>query len=87
MVTSLKDLEKLLKLLRKQGVTDFRHGEIELKMGDLPIERKTYAEQDQTDPENHYANFPEGMLTPEQLLFYSAGGDPDEDPENQDIAQ
>lgn len=82
MIQNLKDLEKLLKLLRKQGVIDFKHGEISLKLGDLPYEQKT-VQLEEEELVNPYANFPEGMLTPQQLMFYSSGGSPDDDPENQ----
>lgn len=81
MVTTLKDLEKLLKLLRRQGVVDFKHGEIELKLGDLPQDR-TIANAE-ADGDNPFAGFPDGELTPEQLMFYSAGGHPEDDPANQ----
>lgn len=83
MIASLKDLEKLLKLLRKQGVIDFKHGEISLKLGDLPREQIQAQDVDESASNSPYANFPEGMLSPEQLMYYSAGGDPDDDPENQ----
>jgi hypothetical protein len=66
LIESLKDLEKLLRVLRKQGVYEFEHNGTKLKIGDLPRDPIT------TD----------GMLTPEQLIFYSAGGSPEDDPEN-----
>ena len=79
MIQSIKDLEKLLKLLRKQGVIDFKHGELSLHMGDLPSQPVAAQEEDieSFDP---YANFPEGMLTPEQLAHYASGGLPENDP-------
>lgn len=78
MIENLKDLERLLKLCRKQGVTDIKLGTVELKLGNLPREEAP-AEH---DPKNPLANFPVGELTPEQLMFYSAGGKPEDDPEN-----
>jgi len=86
LIQNLKDLEKLIKLLRKQGVETFKMGDIDLKLGSLPQERVVVQQEDEVDPENPYSNFPDGMLTPEQLMFYSAGGHPDDDPENQ-VAQ
>ncbi len=82
MIESLKDLEKLLKVLRKQGVYEFEHNGTRLKLGDLPADR---AESIDTisDP---YAGFPAGELTPEQLMFYSAGGLPQDDPVIKDTA-
>lgn len=82
MIESLKDLEKLLKLCRKQGVTELKLGTTEFKLGDLPQEYASQAEAIETDPLNPFANFPQGELTNEQLAFYSAGGDPANDPEN-----
>ncbi len=79
MIESLKDLEKLLKLCRKQGVTEIKLGVVELKLGDLPIEHSGKLIADELDP---LANFPQGELTPTQLAFYSAGGAPENDPEN-----
>ena len=79
MIDSLKDLEKLLKLCRKQGVTEIKVAGCEFKLGEMPTEQKLVnIDQDVvTDP---YANFPQGDLTPEQLMFYSSGGTPEEDP-------
>lgn len=85
MIQNLKDLEKLLKLLRRQGVQEFKHGEISLKLGDLPAEPGTIQVQEEIPSDNPYVNFPQGMLSPEQLAFYSAGGRPEDDPENGEI--
>lgn len=79
MIDSLKDLEKLLKLCRKQGVLEFEHNGTKIKLGDLPAALGSQASLD--DPMNPYANFPTGELSPEQLMFYSAGGVPENDPE------
>lgn len=79
MIESLKDLEKLLRLCRKQGVTEIKLGVVELKLGDLPTEKSDELIADPTDP---YVNFPDGVLTPDQLAFYSSGGTPETDPEN-----
>lgn len=76
MIQDFKDLEKLLKLCRKQGVTDIKLGDIELKFGELPIDLSKNIDIN-SDP---YVGFPGGELTPEQLMFYSAGGLPSDDP-------
>lgn len=76
MISSLKDLEKLLKLCRKQGVTEIELDKVKLKLGDLP---KT-AEEIEAEADDPYKDFPVGELTPEQLMFYSSGGTPDSDP-------
>jgi len=82
MIANLSDLQKLLKLLRKQGVSTFKMGEIELKLGDLPIERTHQVEQDtEIDTVNPYDEFPTGMLTETQAIHYANGGIPENDPE------
>lgn len=86
MINDLKDLERLFKLCRKQGIAEFAINGITFKLGDLPVEQSKHVtiEDEITDP---YKNFPQGELTPEQLMYYSSGGLPDEDPENRDRQQ
>ncbi len=79
MIKDLKDLERLLKLCRKQGVTDIKLEGCELKLGELP--QKSEQSSIESDPDDKWANFPSGTLTPEQLAFYSSGGMPENDPE------
>lgn len=76
MIENLKDLEKLFKLCRKQGISEIDLSSMKFKLGDLPIERGSIPEA----PSNPYTGFPEGELTPEQLMFYSSGGMPEDDP-------
>lgn len=78
MIDNLKDLEKLLKLCRKQGVFEIKLGSIELKLGELPAENGQAVSD---DIENPLKNFPQGELTSTQLIFYSSGGLPEDDPE------
>jgi hypothetical protein len=84
MINDLKDLRALLKLCRAQGITDFKMNGLEIKFGELPQTNEN------TDVDIHpaslpgYANFPQGELTPEQLMFYSAGGNPADDPANKE---
>lgn len=79
MIENLKELEKLLKLCRKQGVTEIKLGTIELKLGELPFD-STNVKNLAEEVGDKYQNFPDGELTPEQLMFYSAGGVPEDDP-------
>lgn len=81
MISDLKDLQKLFKLCRAQGITDFKMGEIEIKFGELPTEGQDIQE---VEMGSSYANFPKGELTPDQLMFYSSGGLPEEDPQNKE---
>lgn len=75
MINELKDLEKLLKLCRRQGVSDMEIEGIKFKLGDVPqqVSRGTEAETE-GDAENPYSGFPERILTNEELMFYSSGG-------------
>jgi hypothetical protein len=87
MINDLKDLKALFKLCRAQGITEFKMGTIDIKFGELPrAPGSSVSEQDLSseDPANPYANFPQGELTPDQLVFYSAGGKPEEDPYNKE---
>lgn len=83
MIKDLKELEKLLKLCRKQGVTELKVEGCEFKLGEMPQVKDSNPEVE-NNPDDPYANFPTGTLTPEQLAFYSSGGDPSEDPYRND---
>ena len=85
MIDSIKDLEKLLKLCRKQGVTEISVGAVAFKLGDLPSDNRTNqsVNDDLTEYEeiaNPFQDFPGGVLTPEHLAHYANGGTPQEDP-------
>lgn len=67
MIKDLKELQMLLKLCRKQGVTKINLGGVSIEFGDMP--RKRAESDDQDEPETE-------ELTPEQLMFFSAGGAP-----------
>lgn len=60
----LKELEKFLKICRKQGVTDITYLGTTVRFGSLPA--KT-AQADDSD------EIPTDELTPEQLMFYAVG--------------
>lgn len=84
MITDLKDLQKLLKLCRSQGITEIKLQGVEIKFGDMPTSGQVGNSSNPTEePEslagNKYAGFPTGELTPEQLIFYSSGGLPEDD--------
>lgn len=85
MIKDLKDLQKLFKLCRNQGITDLKINGIEVKFGELPTTQRAMSDQaSDEDITNPYGNFPQGELTPEQLAFYSAGGRPEDDPFNKE---
>ncbi len=80
----LKDLGKVIDLCRKKGVESITIGQLTLKLGsepEPPVRRKANTETQEPDPTDPFANFPAGELTPTQLMFYSAGGAPEDDPE------
>lgn len=69
MIESLKDLEKLLKLCRKQGVTEIKLSTVELKLGDMPY---TNSYQDnEADPMSPYINTGSNELPEDVLAFYN----------------
>lgn len=80
----IKELKALFKLCRAQGVTELDLNGLKVKFGDLPMTPEQVDAQSYQDPVSKYANFPSGELTPDQLAFYSAGGLPDNDPENKE---
>jgi len=82
-IADLKELKKLLQLCRAQGVTEINLGEVSFKLGDLPYEPDGSKSITDETPAK-YENFPTGNLTPEQLMFYSSGGSPEDDPFRQD---
>ena len=61
----LKEFGRLLVLCRKHGVTDLTLDAMHIKFGELPA-KKTVLEDD-TEIETD-------ELTPEQLMFFRAGG-------------
>ncbi len=67
MIKDLKDFQALLKLCRKQGVTEVKLGDVAITFGAMPS--KGDATDEAEDPST-----PE--LTPEQLMFFSVGGAP-----------
>jgi hypothetical protein len=87
MISTIKELKDLLKLCRAQGVLEIdlatTEGTVKFKLGDLPQTPSTNTVTDPAETEDKWANFPVGTLTNEQLMFYSSGGDPSQDPENQ----
>ncbi len=64
MIKDLKELQALLKLCRKQGVTEITLEGTCIKFGSLPV-RKSTDDDDHDDMETD-------SLTPEQLMFFSA---------------
>lgn len=77
MIENQKDLEKLLKLCRKQGVTEIVLPTVSFKLGELPVKHHTELSEDEED---RLADFPDGPLTPEELSFFANGGRPEENP-------
>jgi hypothetical protein len=65
MIKDLKELQALLKLCRKQGVTEIDWADLKLKFGDMPKKGSPEASDDEVNVDE---------LTPEQLMFFSAGG-------------
>lgn len=77
MISNLKELEKFFKLCQKQGIKKADLNAMSFEFGEIPGEKSV---QNEEQVQVSYDNFPEGVLTPEQLMFYSSGGVPDNDP-------
>ena len=78
MIETLKDLQDLLKLCRKQGVTEITLPQVAIKLGELPSVKKTTAQID--EEQDSLGGFPDGPLTNEELTFFANGGLPSENP-------
>lgn len=76
------DLKALLKILRNEGVLEFKMTGLELKLS--PDAMKVKAETEGKDlgapADGKWSDFPAGELTQEQLMYYSSGGTPENDP-------
>lgn len=70
MIKDLAELQKLLKLCRKHGITEIKLGDVAVKFGDLPQKSGEDAEDTPIDPNID----PLTGLTHEQLAFFSAPG-------------
>lgn len=71
MIKDLEELQKFLKLCRKQGITEIRYGETHVKFGELP--RKGAEKDEESEPV--FADAVTGLM-PDQMAFYSSGGLP-----------
>lgn len=70
MINDLKELERLLKLCRKQGVTEIALPQVSFKLGEMPVRHPTQSIEDQT--ENSDYDDIESM-GPDELIRYSNG--------------
>lgn len=77
MIENQKDLEKLLKLCRKQGVTEIVLPNVSFKLGELPTKHQVDSTEEQDDT---FDGFPDTPLTPEELTFFANGGRPEDNP-------
>lgn len=81
MIENQKDLERLLKLCRKQGVTEITLPQVAFKLGELPVKHSIEQVEDEDDK---YADFPDGPLTPEELTYFANGGNAEDNPYRRD---
>ncbi len=68
MIKDLKELQTFLKICRKQGVTKITLGGCSVELGSLPARKSE--DKDEED------EIPTSELSPEQLMFFSVGGEP-----------
>jgi hypothetical protein len=80
MIKDLKDLQHLFKICRKQGITDFKLGDIEIKFGELPKDSTSESILEEEVEINPYDGFPQNIMNPQQLSHYASGGTVEDDP-------
>lgn len=80
------DLKALLKILRTEGVLEFKMTGLELKLSPdaMKVKVETEGKDVGAPPDGKWSSFPTGELSPEQLMYYSSGGAPENDPYRQD---
>lgn len=83
----LKLLKATIKLMRNEGVLYLKTPDVDIQLASEALfpNKASINTQSQAEvpSDNPFSDFPDGMLTDTQLAFYSTGGDPSEDPENQ----
>lgn len=82
----LKDLEAVIDLCRKKGVSEFSVGGVSFKLGAEPEKKPRKSKSAPQEPTDRFENFPDRILTPEELIYYSAGGMPPQDQSSGDNA-
>ena len=75
MINSLKDLESLIKLCRKHGVTKIDCMGISFDLGEKPVkERRGQLATPGVPLEDPYKDVPNRILTEDELIYWSTGG-------------
>lgn len=80
-ISSLKDLEKLIKLCRQTGIEAIEVDGIKINLGPTPTIIKRIRQKNKTESTIAPGGITEDVMVPattlteEQLLFYSAGND------------
>lgn len=81
MIKDLRDLRSLLTLCRSKGITEFKMNGIEIKFGELPLNRDGSQSLPEDEVElNPYDGFPQDIMSPAQLQHYATGGTVNDDP-------
>lgn len=78
-----KQLRNLLKVLRQNGVTSYKTQELELTLAPesllisegKQLPSSSHSKEVVEDVADPYKDFPTGILSPEELMFWSSGGD------------
>lgn len=84
----LKLLKATIKLMRNEGVLSLKTPDVDIQLSSEALfpgklQKNELTSQSEIPSDNPFNDFPDGVLTDTQLAFYSSGGDPSEDPENQ----
>jgi len=73
-MVDLKELKALVKYLRKEGITEFKNGDLEFKLGETPTKQKRAPKINSKIEVSEQVNIDTDYPTEEEMLYYSAGG-------------
>ncbi len=66
MINDLKELEKLLKMCRKQGISEINISGTMIKFGDLPVRASAQSDESDGEPDG-----PSPAMSEDELIYYA----------------
>jgi hypothetical protein len=81
-----QDLKALLRILRTNGVLSFEAEGVKILLSAdaLELPKDTSGPDITEAPRDRWTDFPDRILTNEELMYYSAGGTPEDAPDEGD---
>jgi hypothetical protein len=74
MVSTLDELKKLLKLCRSQGVIDIKWGDVEFKLGEMPLKQKSSEVNEEEEEQYNQDELDELTGVPKMAFFSVSEG-------------